>query len=74
MPFNYRIYTGDLNSIINNWKKKITDLTLNPCADVDHKDSGAPFKYRVYTADLNKIIGNWKKKNAALPGDCPRPE
>ena len=73
-PFNYRIYTGDLNCIIAEWKKKIGNPTLNPCADIDHKDSGTPFKYRVYTADLNRVVGNWKKKDAQLPGNCPRPE
>jgi hypothetical protein len=73
-PFQYRIYTGDLNKIIGNWKAKITTVGIDPCADVDHKSSGAPFQYRVYTGDLNKIIDNWKKKDTALPGDCPRPE
>jgi hypothetical protein len=72
----FRIFTGDLNLIIANWKKKIGDYpaTLNPCADIDHKDSGGFDKFRVFTADLNKVIANWKKKNAGLPGDCPRAE
>ena len=69
--FKYRIYNTDLSTVVKNWKKKITDATLNPCADIDHKAETA-FKYRVYTADLGKVVGNWKKKDADLPGDCPR--
>ena len=73
-PFFYRVYTGDLSQLIANWKKKVGDPTLNPCADFDHKDSGFPFHYRVYTSDLSMLITNWKKKNSELPGNCPRPE
>jgi len=73
-PFNYRIFTGDLTIIVDNWKKTIDDPTLNPCADIDHKDSGFPFRYRVFTADLAKIVSNWKKTDADLAGDCPRSE
>ena len=70
-----RVSLNDLNLIIGNWKKKITDLTLNPCADIDHKYEGAA-KLRVSLNDLNIIIANWKKKDTgtgALPGNCPRP-
>lgn len=70
IPFRYRVFTGDLNLLVANWKAKIN--TANPCADFDHKDSGIPFRYRVFTADLNILVANWKKKDAALPGDCPR--
>lgn len=70
VPFKYRVFTGDLNLLVSNWKAKIA--TANPCADFDHKDSGVPFRYRVFTADLNILVGNWKKKDAALPGNCPR--
>jgi hypothetical protein len=70
IPFRYRVFTGDLNLLVANWKAKIA--TANPCADFDHKDSGIPFRYRVFTADLNILVGNWKAKDAALPGDCPR--
>ena len=73
-PFKYRIYTGDLNLIVANWKKKMGNPTLNPCADLDHKSSGAPFQYRVYTVDIHPVVRNWKKKDAQLPGNCPRPE
>jgi hypothetical protein len=59
---------------VNNWKKTLGDPTLNPCADIDHKDSGLPLRYRVYTADLAKVVANWKKTDAELPGNCPRPE
>ena len=70
--FKYRIYTGDLNLLIPNWKAKID--TADPCADYDHKEQGV-FKYRVYTGDLQKLIDNWKKTDADLPGDCrTRPE
>jgi hypothetical protein len=70
----YRVYTGDLNLVLANWKKKISDYpaTLNACADVDHADSGGATKYRVYTGDLNIVLNNWKKKNSNLPGTCPR--
>lgn len=63
-------YNGDLSLIVDNWQKKIDDPTLNPCADVDHKDSGFPFYYRVFTSDLAIINTNWKKTDAELPGDC----
>jgi hypothetical protein len=65
----YRVYTKDLNTVVKNWKKKIADPTLNPCADIDHQ---AYLEYRVYTSDLAIIVNNWKKKNAQLPGNCPR--
>jgi len=69
----YRIYTNDFNILVANWKKIITDPTLNPCADFDHKPQGIP-KYRVYTNDFNILVGNWKKTDAQLPDHCPRPE
>ncbi len=69
----YRIYMNDLNILVVNWKKKITDPTLNPCADIDHK-SETFSKYRVYMNDLNKLVANWKKKDAQLLDSCPRPE
>jgi hypothetical protein len=69
----YRVSLNDLNLIIANWKKKITDPTLNPCADIDHKYEGTLTKYRVSLNDLNIIIANWKKKDTGLPGNCPRP-
>lgn len=72
IPFNFRVFTGDLSAVIDNWRKKIDDPTLDPCADIDHKDSGIPFRFRVFTADLAVITTNWRKKDAALPGDCPR--
>jgi hypothetical protein len=68
-----RVMTNDLAVLIANWKKKIADPTLNPCADLDHKGQGV-LKERVMTNDLNILIANWKKKDAQLPGDCPRPE
>jgi hypothetical protein len=70
MPFKYQVYLKDLNLVVANWKLK---FDADPCADVNHKDSGMPFKYRVYLKDLNLVVGNWKAKAAALPGDCPRP-
>ena len=66
----YRVYTGDLNLIVANWQKKLGDPTLNPCADIDHKDSGGINKYRVYTGDLNIVVANWKKRDVDLPGNC----
>jgi hypothetical protein len=73
-PDYYRVYTGDNSLLTNNWKKKIDDPSLDPCADMDHKSSGFPYNYRVYTGDLNRLIVNWKKKDADLPGNCPRSE
>jgi hypothetical protein len=73
-PFMYRVFTGDLAMIVGNWKKKLGDPTLDPCADVDHKDSGGITKYRVFVKDLAILVTNWKKKDAGLPGNCPRPE
>jgi len=72
-PFFYRVFTGDLNLLLDNWKKKIDDPTFNPCADIDHRSSGIPFHYRVFTKDLNILVSNWRKKDANLGGDCPRP-
>jgi len=74
----YRVYTTDLNHLILNWKKKISNYpaTLDPCADINHKAEGVS-KYRVYTTDLNVVVLNWKKKDTGLPGNCgtlARPE
>ena len=71
-PFFYRVFTGDLNLLVQNWKKKMDDETFDPCADLDHECSGMPFHYRVFTRDLNILVGNWKKKDSDLAGDCPR--
>jgi M6 family metalloprotease-like protein len=70
----YRVFTGDLNLIVANWKKKAGDPALDPCADIDHKDSGGINRYRVFTGDLNKVVVNWTKKDTQLPGNCPRSE
>ena len=59
--------------IVDNWKRKIDNPLLDPCADIDHK-SETFFKYRVYSKDLAKIVENWRKKDLDLAGDCPRPE
>ena len=70
----YRVYTNDLGLIITHWKKKITDPTIDPCADVGHDSEGLFTKFRVYTNDLGIVIDNWKKKDSDLPGNCPRPD
>jgi hypothetical protein len=70
----FRVFTGDLSLIVANWRKKAGDPALDPCADIDHKDSGGINKFRVFTGDLSTLVANWRKKDAALPGDCPRPE
>jgi hypothetical protein len=69
----YRIYNNDLTTVIGNWKRKIDDPKLDPCADIDHK-SETVLKYRVYNKDLTTLVANWKKKDAGLPRNCPRPE
>ena len=71
--FKYRVFGNDLNLIVANWKLKINDPLLNPCADIDHK-AETVFKYRVFGVDLGIVVANWKAKDANLPGDCPRPE
>jgi len=70
---SYRIDAGDLQLIVDNWKKKIDDPTLNPCADIDHKAEGLE-NYRVFMNDLAVLLVNWMKAVAQLPGDCPRLE
>jgi hypothetical protein len=69
----YRIYSNDYAAVTSNWKKKITDPTLYPCADFDHA-SETLSKYRVYGNDYSKLVSNWKKKDSSLPGNCPRPD
>lgn len=84
-PDNYRIFTGDLNLIGANWKKKmgVYPAGADPRADIDHKAS-SPDNYRVFTGDLNRltIAMNWKRKDTpctacvppavcGLPKNCP---
>jgi len=69
-PFNYRVFSGDLALLIDNWQKKAGDPTLDPCADMDHKDSGFPFNYRVFAGDLAILIDNWQKKDEDILGNC----
>lgn len=69
----YRVYSNDYNLLMSNWKKKITDPTLYPCADIDHKEEGA-LKYRVYNNDYWRMMSNWRKKDSQLAGNCPRNE
>jgi hypothetical protein len=76
---NFRVYNKDLSMLSVNWKKKITDTTLNPCADFDHKQEVTGVNYRVYNNDLRILTTNWKKKGSSsvtatnrLPGNCPR--
>jgi hypothetical protein len=77
-PDSFRIYTGDLTLVTNNWKKKLLAYPngANPCADIDHKATAAPDSFRVYTADLARVTMNWKRKGcpdagATLPRNCP---
>lgn len=69
-PFKFRIFSGDLTILINNWRKKAGDATLDPCADFDHADSGFPFKFQVFSPDLTILINNWRKKNADFAVTC----
>jgi len=78
---SWRIYSGDLTLLVNNWKKTAAELAADPnmsgttlkivgaCADTDHKAYGT---YRVYTADLTKLTSQWKAPDANFPGNCPR--
>lgn len=67
----YRIYTGDMNVILKNWKRKFTsNPPADPCADVARDSEGAITKYRVYINDMNRVLSNWKKKDYQLT-PCP---
>lgn len=65
----YQIYNADYDILSANWKKKITDPTLNPCADFDHVSEGL-LKYQVYNNDYDILVANWKKKATAMTA-CP---
>jgi len=68
-PNYYRVSQADLDLLNANWKKKIDDPNLNPCADIDHK---AHLRgYRVYTGDLNILQANWRKTDEDLDPNCP---
>ena len=71
-PFRFRIFSGDLGKIVDNWRKKAGDATLNPCADIDHKASPPPFRFQVFSGDLGVIVDNWRAKDtdARLTGLC----
>jgi parallel beta-helix repeat protein len=71
-PQEYRVFTNDLLCVIENWRKKITDPTIDPCCDFDHK-AETYLQYRVFGNDLAIVVANWKKTSSELPGDCPRP-
>jgi len=66
-----RVAQGDYDILSANWGKKITDPTLDPCADFDHKGAGLA-KLRVSQADYDILSLNWGKKDSAMPGDCPK--
>ena len=68
----WRVYTNDLALIAAHWKKKGNDVTLDPCADIDHE--GQVIDWRVYTNDLSRLAANWKFKTPVMAGDCPRPD
>jgi hypothetical protein len=70
----YRVYKNDYTALASNWAKKISDTTLNPCADIRHDFDGNLTKYRVYKNDYNRLSSNWAKKDSQLPGNCPRPD
>jgi len=72
-PFNYRVYSGDLNLVRKAWQKKVTDPNFTACANIDHKTSGSPFNYHVYSGDLNIVRSMWQKSATYFPGDCARP-
>jgi len=69
----YRVYSNDYWKLVSNWKKKITDPTLDACADFDHKSQDAVGKYRVYSNDYWKMVSNWKKRDSQFTGtgNCP---
>jgi len=66
-----RVWDNDYDIMAANWGKKITDPTLNPCADFDHKGAGL-LKRRVWDPDYDILAANWGKKDTAMPGDCPK--
>jgi hypothetical protein len=73
----YRVYSGDLAMLSNNWKKTAAAVTSDPnvtlagkikihapaCADLDHKPGTGG--YRVYSNDLAIMSANWKKLNSS---------
>ncbi len=61
---DWRVYSNDMVLLANNWKKKGTDPTLDPCADVAH--DGQILDWRVYSNDLVILANNWKAKGSAL--------
>jgi len=61
----YRVYMNDLRLLLDNWKKKTDDPTLDPCADIDHMEEGF-LKYRVFMGDLNILVTNWRKTDSQL--------
>jgi hypothetical protein len=65
----YQIYNNDYDILVAEWKKKITDPTLNPCADFDHVSEGL-LKYQVYNNDYDILVANWKKKATDMTA-CP---
>ena len=67
---NWRVSGNDLVIIANNWKKKIDDTSLNPCADIDHQSEGLLTAWRVSPNDLAILASNWKAKDTDLTV-CP---
>jgi len=75
----FRVSGNDLTLLTNNWKKKNSNLTMDPnvimggklkivgsqCADLDHKTQGTLDKFRVSGNDLTILTNNWKKKSSS---------
>jgi hypothetical protein len=74
----FRVSGNDLSMLTGNWKKKNSNLTMDPnvilsgkikitgaCADFDHKTQGTLDKFRVSGNDLSVLTGNWKKKDSS---------
>lgn len=68
---DWRVYNSDLALLLDNWKKKGTDPTLDPCADTGH--DGEIIDWRVYNSDLAILLNNWKKKGTELATFPPCP-
>jgi hypothetical protein len=83
-PDNYRVYVSDLAMVTSNWKKKNSNLTMDPnftgttfkitsaCADIDHKTENSPDNFRVYSNDLYIVLSHWRWYSSNGPDPLKR--
>ena len=68
---DFPVYNNDLNLLINNWRKTVSE-GADPCADFDHAGESVffTFDFAVYNNDLNILVTYWKMPVEELE-DCP---